>query len=1126
MADEIPPGEGERKPPEELPKEVAERQRKREKIRAYLREKHPRYLPWYEGAIYTHEDLRNPDRVRQAAHSLRDLSTRVVYDLLPGALVEKKKRAKSKGKSAKDSFAEAIELAIAGAETSSDIHSSVRPHLQEIARQWAKVHKRLVGIAHNGTDDPGELTRLFEEFEDLVWASFQATPDRVASIDAFLKIETPDAKTLKSAFRLLTKPAAQDYFYERLEHRGWLEPLMKMGAFAKAPGLKVRGDTIQFLPWSALSYLKRVGPQAPAVMLAIIKGLEGIDNAYVMGELVAILRSLPVAESSKVLFVVEKWLRQRYQLFLHHKSRELFDHYVSAGAWRSALCLMRGLVAVNSAPPPAGKLIIESKSFSDEYESEDFLLKHLPKLTKAMPFEVARHLEKTLAEALAWESKHEPRRGKRVRRTSHWRSTIEDGGQNLRHGSFKNSLVTALRDALAILGKAKHPKFTEVIRRLLRHKEWIFRRVAIDAVRQSCAEFPALAAELFKTIPFSPKTTAFFELYHEYHRFLSDALGDLPAKEREKFLERLAKKLDYKWDGTREDYKGAHWLHRFLRGVAKHLPAGSKYEKLLSQMNAVLGTAGMDPSLLAEFSVGWVGPESPLSAEEIAKRPVADLVTYLKEFVEKEKHHAPSCGGLGIALGDAVKEDPKRFVDALDQFADADLKPIYLTHLIRGLDEALKAKKTFDWTPILKLCKSLADRKSTEALPSEQDPEDVYEGVFGAAAYLFQTGFTGDAGRMSVAEAETARDIVLQILAHPIGPGEKRYADGDQDATAASINTFHGQSLHALMRYLMFRWSLLSPGPLMKRVQGLADILTPEIRAALEAQPSSPEATPAVYAALGWHFPVLAAIAPDWAKANRDRIFDRTKPPLWEGAWDGYITFNQVYADLLEQMRPHYERAIETIPERAANNREDKESLHHLAQHLLIAKLHSLTFGPGPDLLAALYEKAGLELREHAAWFMTRCLDEDNAKPRAWNRLKGVIESRVSWAETVKDSAQIGEEVVALAHALEFSPAPLTELAPLLQRMFPFFSGRRFGEDVVKFLCEKVKAEPLLALDLLAELFSKRLGQFDMWSSEGTLLEVLAEAKQSADETVREKARALATIFFEAGYLAFRELMQ
>lgn len=1124
MPDQIPIGTGERKPPEELSPAVAERQRRREKIRAYLGEKHRRYLPWYDGAIYTHADLQNPDRLRQAAHSLRDLSTQVVYDLLPGALVEKIKRAKSKGKSLKNSFADAIELAIARAETISDIHPSVKPHLQEIAEQWAKVHRRLVAIAHNGTDDSAELTRLLEDFEDLIWASFQATPERVQGIDALLLIPKPDSKTLKAALRLLTKPAAKDYFYDRLEHPGWFEPLTQAREFSNPPGLRRTGDTIQFPPWSALSYLKRVGPGSPSPMVRIIKGLGNIDNAYVMGELVGILKALPVVESSKVLNIVQKWLGQPYQLFLHHKSVELFDHHVANKAWPSALCLMRGLTVVNPTPPPQGKTYFESRGFADDDESEHFILKHLPPVTAAMPAEVAWHLEKTLSQAIAWEHRYQGRRG-RSRDSSHWRSTIEDSNQNLRHGNFKDALLIGLRDALTALGEARHARFAETVKRFLCHKEWIFRRLAIDAICRNRANFPELSDGLLKTIPFTSKT-AYFELYHEYHHFLSEALGELSPTEREEFLDRLAKNLRHKWDGTRENGKSAHQLHRFLLGVAKHLSAGSKYQKLLSQMNEVLGPPDMDPSLLVQFSPAtWVGPESPLSKEQVIQLSVPDLIEKLKTFKEKDEHHAPSAAGLGMALGDAVKADPKKYVDSLTQFADASLKPIYLTHLLQGLEGALQAKRAFDWNPILKLSKILTERKSPEDLPSEMDPEEVNEGVFGAISRLFQAGFTAEVGRMSIAEAEAARDILLDILAHPIGPGEKRYSDGERDATAASINTFHGKAIHALMRYLIYRWHLLSPGKLMKRVDGLSSILTPEMRAALEAQIESPRATPAVHAALGWFYPVLVSIDPDWAKATQEKIFDKTRPSLWEGAWDGYICFNQVYADVLEQMRPHYELAIKVIPDRMANNREDKESLNHLAQHLLIAKAFGLGFGPGIDLLTAFYEKAGPELRQHAAWFITRCLDEDKPKPRAWSALKSVIESRVAWAETTKDLTVIGDEIVALADGLKFAPVSLTELESLLRRMFPFFQGRRFAEETVQFLCEKAKAEPLLALDLLAELFSKRFGQFDLWSSEDTLIRTLTEAKKSTDEAVRQKAAAIATMFFEAGRLSFRDLL-
>jgi hypothetical protein len=257
----------------------------------------------------------------------------------------------------------------------------------------------------------------------------------------------------------------------------------------------------------------------------------------------------------------------------------------------------------------------------------------------------------------------------------------------------------------------------------------------------------------------------------------------------------------------------------------------------------------------------------------------------------------------------------------------------------------------------------------------------------------------------------------------------------------------------------------------------------------------------------------------------REKIFDQARPPLWEGAWDGYISFNNVYGDLLKPLRAHYAKAIEVIPERAENNREDRESLNHLAQHLLLAKIYAFDWGDGPDLLDAFYAKAELRLREHAAWFMRRCLDEDKAKPRAWRAFKPVIEARVAWAESAKSPDLVGSEVVALASSLRYAPATLAELEPILRRMFPFFSGNRYAEDVVQFLCEKAQTDLLLALDLLSDLFAKRLGHFEMWTAEEGLIKLLQEAKQSGDAAVREEGRGIATRFFESGRLNYRDLM-
>lgn len=1122
--DETPENEPEREAPAELPQDVADRQRKRERLRAYLKEHHPPYLNWYLGALYTAGDLKNPDRLRQAAHSLRDLSIRVVHDLLPEALVAKIKDDKAKRKSSDNRFVEQIELAVAGATAASEISPAVRPHLQALARQWAVVHGRLVAIAHAGTDDPDELGSLIEEFEDVLWAAFQATPDRVASIDAYLAIERPDPKTLKELLRLITQPAAQEYFFDRLERPGWLAPLMKAGAFAKPPGAIRKDKTIQFPGWAAIKYLERVAPASPASIVTVVQQLGGIDNPHVMGQLVAILMKVPIVEAAKAVPTVVQWLQQPFQLFVHYNATKLFDHFVANKAWKSAMALMRGFTSIskNARRPGSSKLLSpEAKAFVDDYEYEELLAKHLPPLIAEMPYDVFRLLERRLEDALAIEKKME---GKgRARRTSHWRPTIEESRHNLRHEAVRDSLVSGLRDTLAVLGGADEANFRVALKRLMARKNWIFKRLAIDAIRVHRKVVPDLAEQLLKKVPILSSKHAYFELYHEYHKFFSEAVGDLSPEEREKVLDNLSKKLNYAWDGKKNDDRAALDLRRLLVGVAAHLPKGTKYGDMLDQMNGVLLGIGMDPSVFSEVSVGWVGPQSPVAQDDLGKMALGDIIALLKSFVGGPQFQAPTAEGLGRVLGNAVQADPKKFMDGLASFKDPDLNPLYLQHLLRGLHDAVKEKKRIDWAAFLDLAADLATRKAGQN-PAIKDPEHDYEGVYADIARLLELGFEKDRENLTVAQAEVGRDIILRMIAHPVGVIERRYEDGD--ATSASINTFHGQALHALNCYLMFRWSLLSPGGTLRPVAGVRELFSAEIQASLDKLLASKDVTPAMHAALGWHFPVIKLMAPDWAATNEAAIFNVTVPKLWEAAWDGYITFNIVYPDLLPQFRKHYERAIETMPERETSQRMDKESLNHLAQHLLIAKVHGLSFGDGPDLLMAFYEKAPLAQREHAAWFLgRRCLEADTQKPRYWNALKPVIEARITWAETIKDPAIIGSEIAALAHALEFAPWPLTEISGLLSRCFPFLRGGRHVEDVVRFLCRRATEEPLAALELLEELFRTRLRDIELWSSEAAIRSTLVVAKASADQAVRGKATAIATIFFDAGYIAYRDLI-
>lgn len=75
--------------------------------------------------------------------------------------------------------------------------------------------------------------------------------------------------------------------------------------------------------------------------------------------------------------------------------------------------------------------------------------------------------------------------------------------------------------------------------------------------------------------------------------------------------------------------------------------------------------------------VGFVGPNSPISRDELAAMSVEEMVAFLREWQPpQDSWRAPSREGLGRILRQLTGEKPERFAEGAGAFADVD--PTYV----------------------------------------------------------------------------------------------------------------------------------------------------------------------------------------------------------------------------------------------------------------------------------------------------------------------------------------------------------------------------------------------------------------------------------------------------------------
>jgi hypothetical protein len=289
------------------------------------------------------------------------------------------------------------------------------------------------------------------------------------------------------------------------------------------------------------------------------------------------------------------------------------------------------------------------------------------------------------------------------------------------------------------------------------------------------------------------------------------------------------------------------------------------------------------PDFAAYMESGWVGPTSPKPADELRTMPVAAIVDLLKAWVPVGDWFGPSKEGLGRELTSIVQADSERFAGEAQLFTGVD--PTYVRALIRGLIDAAKEGRAFDWAPVLGLCEWVVDQpREIRERPRLTDDEDPGWGwTRKAIGGLLSAGFTKGVAELAFDLRVRAWGVLRRLTddPEPTPEDETQYGGTNMDPPTLSINTTRGEAMHAVVQYALWvrrHIEQLPDGPALV-ASGFAGM--PEVREVLEAH-LDPANDPslAIRAVYGQWFPWLVLLDRAWAEAQRQGSRDdRSRRP-------------------------------------------------------------------------------------------------------------------------------------------------------------------------------------------------------------------------------------------------------
>ena len=402
---------------------------------------------WYLGALYALHNHYNPDRISQAAQSLRELLEklpRVVREMnaqsnshdfkgmrrvLHESFSKDKERYEGEWKDKKiddtldktlskvDDYLErnqqptrreGIQKAIAAFDPMSDqLGSEIRQAKRDkLYNLW----QTLEGFAHHKSPDIEEFEQCLSTLERIVFDLLAPiTSQDQHEIQSILKHSDRSERDVEQMLSLIERRGANfAFFFQHATDSSWVPVLEKRGYFAQLPKIESIDDSKVIFPfWWPILYLERVSVTDPCLVVDTVLNFQDTDNPRILHNIAEIaLKVEPIEQSLRLKDWISKYLQSPYHLGVSDLIEKLVSRWsgTSSKAVDAALDLIRTAVSFRADPEAQDKrarrranpedwtTLLEPRPRFDEWEYYQILEKGVRPLAEREPYSIARIL--------------------------------------------------------------------------------------------------------------------------------------------------------------------------------------------------------------------------------------------------------------------------------------------------------------------------------------------------------------------------------------------------------------------------------------------------------------------------------------------------------------------------------------------------------------------------------------------------------------------------------------------------------------------------------------------------------------------------------------------------------------
>lgn len=1087
-----------------------------EKIAQELLRIDKKALQAYEGALIAIRKSDNPDRFSQSAHSLREVTN----------IISRKVSIPQEKKEVEENLREKIEKRFV--EKPELLPSPAEENTRVLIAKWAELNRFFVKVAHHGIEvSEKEFLAKLLDFDTILLQFLKPVPETLEELDSLLKVQSPNQDQITRLSDLLKHPSHVEYFFVKLHHPDWLEPLTKNGFFANPPKRITSGNHVMFPAWPLSNYLIMIADQKPNEVLELMKSIEETENIRIHLALIECALKIPSSLAKEIIPLARKWITVPYSSPIPEKLAELCVKFSDENELTSALDLLEVILDVKVSESEPKIMLKEAHPHFDLWSYEKILKGAAIAIFKKKPCAVVKVLYRILSKAILLERTNTTRGN-----TSYvLRPAIENHPQNREGRDVKDLLVTAIRDGTESLGKSDEKTFMKCFNLLSKFNLTVFRRIEIHLMRK----FPKLLASQMHSLVSKKETFDDISLWHEYYHLLHEQYSNFPQflkKEILKWIEEgpdierfvaWSKKTKNKEPSEAEkNARIEHWQMGYLSPIRDYVPPVWK-EK--GQEFATKYGEPEHPDFHIYMGSVTVGSKSPLTEEEIKKKTPQEVVDYLRTWEPLKEFLAPSREGLAHALSEVISENPSSYTSICQEFGK--LYPVYVYHFLSGFRRAIQKEKTFDWKPIILFCKDLLISEESKALTREEMLYD-WNSIYRQIADLFEEGLKSKKVSPSLESKETIWALIEVLLKHnePDLAFENKYDEETLDPVFLSLNTVRGKAMHSAIQYAS--WCVRRLNLFQKK-----DKMVPEVKKQLEVM-LRPECEPTktIRAVYGMYLPRLFYLDRDWVGEHIPAIFpeDSKHRSLWRVAWEAYITYCGLSNEVYESIRNQYEIAVDKL----SSAKISKVAKEHLSQHLLIAYLRELEDLKNHSLVSSFFKKAHPQIRGHAIWFIGKVLKDlqtnginEKTKHKIIERIMNLWEWRIQEARMTdsRGKERFVEELKSFGmwfiYSLFDKDWTISQLYDTLQLTEGVLVLGKMVVEKLQLYTEKHYLTVLKSITLLVEEESQR---WILIVSIDKIKELLAQiVNEHSHQEIKSSVNDLVDVLAKKGYHEFTE---